>query len=52
MQENEVKAPVKSVVQIYFPAKGTKLAYLNGRFDLQVAISFMSKESWRDCAGR
>ncbi len=36
MQENEMKAPVKSVVQVYFPAKGTKLAYFNDRFDLQV----------------
>lgn len=36
MQENEVKAPVKSVVQVCFPAKGTKLAYFNDRFDLQV----------------
>lgn len=36
MQENETKAPVKSVVQVYFPTKGTKLAYFNDRFDLQV----------------
>ena len=36
MQENEVKAPVKSVVQVYFPAKGTKLAYFNDLFDLHI----------------
>ena len=33
---NPGKAPVKSVVQIYFPAKNTKLAYFNDRFDLHV----------------
>lgn len=41
MQENEVttaadKAPVKSIVQVYFPARETKLAYFNDRFDLHV----------------
>lgn len=36
MQENEMKAPAKSVVQVYFPAQGTKLAYFNDRFDLHV----------------
>ena len=36
MQENEMKAPVKSVVQVYFPAKGTKLAYFNDLFDLHI----------------
>lgn len=36
MHENETKAPAKSVVQVYFSAKGTKLAYFNDRFDLQV----------------
>lgn len=30
------KTPVKSVVQVYFPAKNTKLAYFNDRFDLYV----------------
>lgn len=39
MQENEMmtavdKAPAKSVVQVYFPAKGSKLAYFNDHFDL------------------
>ena len=33
---NTDKAPVKSVVQVYFPAKNTKLAYFNDRFDLHV----------------
>lgn len=41
MQENETttaadKAPVKSIVQVYFPARETKLAYFNDRFDLHV----------------
>ena len=36
MQENKMEAPVKSVVQVYFPAKGTKLAYFNDRFDLHI----------------
>lgn len=41
MQENELataadKAPVKSIVQVYFPARDTKLAYFNDRFDLHV----------------
>lgn len=44
MQENEMKAPMKSVVQVYFPVKGTKFAYLNGRFDLQVAIGLFPKQ--------
>ena len=34
--ENQIAAPRKSLVKVYFPQRGTNLSYFNDQFDLHV----------------